>query len=179
LTPGAGLHFLWALKATLFIPPVLALLIVSTWIGNGRRTISKLEDESAVLRKHLASRSTGVAIGESSAKPESPDKASKDKEPIDWKNLAEQILEMKKGGGMGDIRAMLRLQQRLQAMTAGDLVAALDEIAALDLPEESRMMLEQMLIGPLCEKDPELALTRYVDRIGDERGGFIWQLSTQ
>lgn len=136
-----------------------------------------MEEESAVLRKHLVSRASGAEVDQPSSKPEPSGNASKEKEPIDWKNLAEQIIEMKRGGGMGDMRAMMRLQQRLQAMSAGDLVAALDEITALELPEESRMMLEQMLIGPLCQKDPELALTRYADRIGEENGGMSWQLS--
>jgi hypothetical protein len=35
---------------------------------------------------------------------------------------------------MGDMRTMMRFQQRLQAMTQEELVAALDEIGALDLP---------------------------------------------
>lgn len=165
------------MKAIPFIPPILALLVVSTWIGSGRRTLSKMEEESAVLRGYLDARASAPAADEPSAGPESSARITKEKERIDWKTLAGQVLEMKKGGGVSDMRSMLRLQQRLQAMSAGDLAAALDEIAGLDLPVESRLMLEQMLIGPLCNKDPELALTRYVDRIDDNRGGMSWQLS--
>jgi hypothetical protein len=53
----------------------------------------------------------------------------------------------------------------------------LDEVAALDLPKESREMLEQMLIGPLAEKDPEYALTKFIDRLHDTAGVLSWQLS--
>ncbi len=165
------------MKAILFIPPVLALAVVSIWIGSGRRTISTLEEESAVLRKHLESRAAVPAPKDSSTGPEAPAVASREKEPIDWKKLADEILEMRQGGSMTDMRSMIRLQQRLQAMSADDLIGALDEIAALDLSEESQRMLEQMLVGPLCEKDPELALTRFADRLDDERHAFSWQLS--
>ena len=78
---------------------------------------------------------------------------------------------------MGDMRAMMKFQRRLQTMTQQEIVAALDEIAALDLPEQPRRMLEQMLIGSLVQKDPEFALTRYIDRLPDTRGGMGWQLS--
>ena len=83
---------------------------------------------------------------------------------------------MHQSGGMGDMRTMMKFQQRLQAMTQEELVAALDEIAALDLPAESRHMLEQMLLGPLAKKDPEFALTKFIDHI-QENGMMSWQLA--
>lgn len=156
---------------------MLSLLVVVGWIGNERSSIASLEQESAVLRKHLASRSPDSAVSDNFKKPEKPDKLGKDNEPIDWKSLADQISNMEKGGGMGEIRTMIRLQQRIQALSTQQLISALDEIAGMDLPDESRLKLEQMLIGPLCQKDPELALNRYIDRIGDDRGGMSWQLS--
>lgn len=102
---------------------------------------------------------------------------AKEKEPLDWKKVAAQFAEMRQTGGMTDMRTMMRLQQRLQSMTKEELVTAFDEIAALDLPEESHAMLEQMLIGPLVQKDPELALTKFIDRLGDDRGAMGWTLS--
>lgn len=136
-----------------------------------------MEKESAALKLRLAARSEGFAADDASRKGKPAGKLARGKEPIDWKQVAAQMLEMNQGSGVGDMRTMIRLQQRLQDMEKEDLVAALDEIATMDLPEQSRQMLEQMLIGQLCQKDPELALTRYLDRIGDERGGMSWQLS--
>jgi len=44
-------------------------------------------------------------------------------------------------------------------------------------PPEVRTMLESMIINPLVEKDPELALTRFIGRLDDDRGQMRWQLS--
>lgn len=165
------------MKPALFLPPVLSLLVITGWIGNGRMTLATLEKESTALRKRLAARSSANGSTATASKPEAPGKVAKDKEPIDWKKLAGQLVEMEKSGGMTDIRAMIRLQQRIQAMSRDEIVAALDEIAVLDLPDESRAMLEQTLIGPLCQKDPEFALTRYIDRMNEARGTMSWQLS--
>ena len=63
-------------------------------------------------------------------------------------------------------------------MTKEELFAALDQIAALDLPAESRAWLEQMLVEPLDQKDPELALTRFIDRIQDRNSVVAWLLSS-
>jgi hypothetical protein len=38
-------------------------------------------------------------------------------------------------------------------------------------------MLEQMLIGPLAEKDSELVLTRFIDRLQESDGAMSWQLA--
>lgn len=160
----------------MIIPPALALVVVSGWIGSERRKISTLENESAVLKERLSSRSADSGAGNSSSKGTSPDRHTKDKEPIDWKKVAAQMAEAR-GDVAGDMRTMIRLQQRLQAMSMGELVSALDEIAALEMSDEARQKLEQMLIGLLCQKDPEFALTRYIDRAADDHGMMSWQLS--
>jgi hypothetical protein len=166
------------LKIPLLIPPVVALAIAGTWLGSQRQSISTLEQESAVLQKTIAARTSGSLPDSPRNKPASPAKAAKDKEPIDWQKVAAQFAEMRQAGGMGDMRTMMRFQQRLQAMSKEELVTALDEIAALDLPAETRNMLEQMILGPLVEKDPELALTQFIDRVQENDGSLSWQLST-
>ena len=166
------------LKPASFIPPAVALVVAGVWIGSQRHSISNLEEQSSLLEKHIAAaRSSGSATDPYHAKPAGQAKVAKEKEPLDWKKIAGQFAEMQQSGGMGDMRAMIRLQQRLQKMTKEELASSLDEIAALDLPEQSRDMLEQMLIGPLILKDPEFALTRFIDRLQDGRGGMGWQLS--
>lgn len=165
------------MKPTIFIPPVLALVVVAGWIGNERRMIYTLEKESAALKEGLARRSSDSGPDIASATPKSAEKHTK-KEPIDWKKIAAQIAEARgNNGGMGDMRAMIRLQQQLQEMSRDELASALDEVAALDLSDETRQQLEQMLVGPLCQKDPEFALNRYIDRLSDQRGGMSWQLA--
>lgn len=165
------------MKLSIFIPPVLASLIVVGWIVSERQTISTLEKESAVLKEGLTNRSSRLGPDASTAIPKLSGKTTK-KEPIDWKKVAAQMAEARgSNGGMGDMRVMIRLQQRLQEMSKDELVSALDEVATLDLSDETRQQLEQMLIGPLCQKDPEFALNRYIDRIADQRGGMSWQLA--
>jgi len=165
------------LRLPLLLPPVIALTIAGAWLGTQHQAISALEQESAVLQRAIASRSSGNTADSRSIKPVPPTKAAKDKEPIDWKKIAAQFAEMRQSGGMGDMRTMMRFQQRLQAMSKEELVTALDEIAALDLPAESRNTLEGMLVGPLAGKDPELVLTKFIDRLQDSEGAFSWQLA--
>ncbi len=166
------------MKPTSLIPPVVALLIVGGWIGTQRQSIATLDKESALLRTHIANARASAGSEASSHAAKTPNgKPTKDKEPIDWKKVASEMAEMQHNNGMGDLRSMVHMQQRLLSMTKEELVSALDEIAKLDLPAEARQMLEQMLIGPLVEKDPELALNAFSDRFQDQRSGMGWQLS--
>ena len=166
------------MKPTSLIPPVVALVLVGGWIGTQRRALATLDRESALLRTHLAHARAAAGSDASPQAAKTPNgKPAKDKEPIDWKKIAAQMGKMQRNKGVGDMRVMIHLHQRLQSMTKEELVAALDEIAKLDLPAGSRQELEEMLIGPLVEKDPELALTRFADRL-QKRDGMSWQLST-
>lgn len=166
------------MKLIRLLPPVVALCVVGTWIGVQRRSLAAVEQENTLLQKHIAAvRSGAGAADPARAKAVAADKTAKDKR-FDWKKIAEQFSEMQRGGGMGDMRTMLRLQQRLQAMSQQELIAALDEIAGLDLPAASRAMLEQLVMGPLSQKDPELALNRFLDRQQDDQHGMMsWQLA--
>lgn len=166
------------MKTKVILPPLVALAIGGAWLGTQRQSISALERESEVLRKAIAARSTGTATDSPQGRPASSAKAAKEKEKLDWKKIAAQFSEQRQNGGMGDMRTMMNFHQRLQAMSKEELVTALEEIAALDCPVETRNMLEQMILGPLVEKDPELALTRFIGRLQDHEGSLSWQLST-
>ena len=162
------------MKLSRLLPPAVALLVVAACVALQRRSLAALESANAQLQHHIAAaRSPGIFHDPSTA----PATSAKDKAPLNWKTLATQLAAMGKSGGHGDIRVMLRLQQRVQAMTQQELVAALDDIAALDLPAASRTRLEQILIGPLIAKDPELALTRFLDRLQNDRDGISWRLA--
>jgi hypothetical protein len=165
------------LKATLLIPPAIALAIAVVWLGSQHRSISTLERQSFVLRQAIAKHSSGSAIDSPQARTTAGAKTAKDKQPIDWKQVAARVTDRNRSGNMGDMREMIRFQQRLLEMSKEELVAALDEIATLDLPDETRNLLEQMILGPIAEKDPEFALTRFIDRVQEQNMGFSWQLS--
>jgi hypothetical protein len=76
-----------------------------------------------------------------------------------------------------DMRSMLTIQRKIMAMSAAEINAALEEIAALDLDKQSRAQLEQMLIGLLVQKEPQLVLERYFDKMDDPNSGMSWQLA--
>jgi predicted kinase len=167
----------YELKATIFIPPVVALVIAGSWLTTQRRSISILENESTLLRKHIAAARTASVSADPkrSAKPT----GTKSKDSTDWKKVSEAMLEMQTNNGMGDMREMIRMHQRMQAMSKEEIVAALDEIAALDLTPAARAALEQMLLEPLVDKDPELALSRFSGRFQDDldRNNLSWRLA--
>ncbi len=165
------------MKPVHFLPPVLALAICGTRIGGQRWSIADLEQQSSLLRKEIEARKTGDPAVDADSRSSNAGKETKDKSPMDWKKIAAKIDEARNSDGMGGIRTTMRLSQRLMSMNRDELAAALDEIASLDLSETSRTVLESMLIGPLIEKDPEFALTKFTDRINTEKSGMRWQLS--
>ncbi|MCX6878476.1 MAG: hypothetical protein NTW21_32375 [Verrucomicrobia bacterium] len=147
-------------------------------MGLQRRSLATLDNANGQLRQQLAAaRGAAPGDGPSRAASAASDKTAPDQGPINWKMLAGQLEDMQRSGVNGDMRTMLRLQQRVQAMTQQELLTALDEIAALGLPAAACAMLEQMLIRPLILQDPELALTRFSERLKDATGLVCWQLA--
>ncbi len=166
------------------LPPLVVAIGGAIWLGSQTATISRIETENKDLGSRISaqrSRPGGEGIDRPATAPERSRTTAKNaapkEEPFDWKELAGQMGQMQRGGGMADMKSVIRLQQRLQKMTAEELATALDEIAGLDLTVQERMMLEQMLAGPLAQKDPELALNRFLDRLDDKNGIWGWQLS--
>jgi hypothetical protein len=161
------------LKASTVIPPVVALVLVGSWVGAQRRSISVVEQQNAVLEQRMA------AVRGSGQSEDSPvvgkllrENVPVVKAPLNWKKVAEQLAESERG----DLKASMRLQRRFHAMSAEEILTALDEIALLDISTASRNLLEQALLGPLAEKDPEAALTRFGEGLSDADGMVRWQL---
>lgn len=160
-----------------FILPVAALVIGVVLLGGRQKRISDLRAGSAELRVRIAeAREGGGGDGFSSPKARA-NGLSADRQPIDWKKLAEEIRANRQEEGISQLRKMMGLQKRLLAMDARELVAALDQIAALDVDEETRMELDAMIVDPLSRKDPELALARFKHRLNGEGGMMAWHLS--
>lgn len=166
------------------LPPLFVLLGGAIWLGSQSVTLTRLEKENKELGSRISaqhSRPKSTATDRPSAamdrtKP-TPTKGNDGDSPINWKELASQLVEMHRGNGTGDVRTMIRLQQRLLSMSAEELVVALEEISTLDLSDEEQMTLEQALSGPLAEKDPQMALERFLPRLDEKQGIWGWQLS--
>lgn len=151
------------MNAKFYLLPAIALVLAGLWITPQRQSISKLRVATRSLQKHLAAaRSTSLATDPS------PATVMKEKPPLDWKKIALQLVEGKLGSG--DNQALRRLEIRLESMSATELTAALDEVPALDLLAEPLAALEQKLIQLLVNRDPEVALTRYIDLFSRDSG---------
>lgn len=165
------------------IPPAVALIVVVAWNLAGWRSVSKEEERKRELGGKIERakqgqaaageraggrpvRSGGVRTGGGGADA-----------PLDWQALSDRLLEMQDDMGMGDMRDMIQLRNRLEKMTGAELLAAMDEVATTGLDPEAVGLLEEMLVEPLIEKDPELALKSFEDRIGNGEDGVGWQLS--
>jgi hypothetical protein len=144
------------MKPTVFIPPAIALILVGTWVVPQRRSMAVLETECARLR------STIVAAESPSAT--RPDPLEKRRKTIEWTRLGTQFQSNPMGSGgsilvvMPDTREAMRFHQRMNAMSTAEIIAALDEIAALDLPPTVRENLEWTLLDSMARKDPAAAL---------------------
>ncbi len=156
--------------------PWIAVLLVGGWIGSQRYSMHVMEKESALLLKHIATLRSAMPTSDILSRLVSAPGIDATQEAIDWHKLAGQIKESQQGG-IAHLRSMIRFQQRLQSMTREDLTTALDEMATLDLPRESRAALDIRLLESLAAKDPELALERFIGRLDEDPAGLGWQLA--
>ncbi len=160
------------LKLAAAFPPLVALTIVAGGLGIQKRAISSAEGEHDRLKTRVATAQPPAVGGNPSLVT-----ATRDFKPVDWKMIGLQLSEMRHSGGTGDIRPLERLMRRIDTMTPEDLIAALAEIAALDLSESSSASLEKLLIRALFKKDPELVFTRFADYLRTDRETIGWQFA--
>ena len=162
------------MKPIALAPPVAALALCALWLGSQRVSLSRLKDETTILRAHIEQTRQEVAAGNPTRADVSPGKGPGEERTIDWRKIS-KIVQASNQESFPDMKALIALRRRLAEMPPEELKAALEEIAALDLPADAARDLESMLIDLLAQKDPEIVLQRFADRLGDEQLG--WQLS--
>lgn len=161
------------MKANPWILPGAAVVLTGAWIGLQRNTASELRREITVISGRIQqARSTAEAEARDGGGKKDKAKAEK----IDWKDIAGKMKDMRNGDGQ-DIRTMMRMQRLLMDLTAEELCAQLEEIAALDIEENVSKQLQGMIMGSLAEKDPKLALERFGKDLQDDDFGVSWQMS--
>lgn len=165
------------MKPVTAIPPLAALAIAGIWLGTQRKSISAVESETTLLRQHVEAAKAPTAADDdrSLAGARARAKQAKDPKAIDWKEIATRMTAGQ--GMMPDVRAMMEIQRKIMAMNAAEIGAALEEIAALELEPQARTQIEQMLIGLLAQKEPQLVLERYFDKLDDPNSSMSWQLA--
>lgn len=166
-TSGAGFITLFtsiAMKSTSFVPPLVALLIAGTWLGIQRHSIATLETQNSLLQKSLVADRADVAV---STKPVASARKAIKAGPIDWQEVASHLIALRNNGDPTFRAEMIAFTEKLSSLSAQELNSALDEIAGLGLPKADLDLLEGAIIEPLAQKDPALALTRFIDRVFD------------
>jgi hypothetical protein len=164
------------MKPNPWILPVLATLVTGVWIGFQKRSSARLEREITIISERIRlDRASTDEVGESHM---SHGKTLSVKDgKIDWKGMSAKMQGMNHGA-MPDMRAMMNLQKMLLDLSAEELCAHLDEIAGLDLEPDAQRELETMLVDILAKKDPQMALMRFGDRLGEEGSGLDWHLGS-
>lgn len=167
------------LKASHIIAPAVALVATVFWNVSQWRAVSDQQQQVDTLRGRIAEARAHPA-GASSTKRShvSKTKPLTASGAIDWKDFSARMTAMDDEGAADDLRAVADIQERISAMTRDELIAALAEVASLDMDAEERAALEEMLVGPLIEKDPQYALEKYADRIRNDDDAVGWQLSS-
>ncbi len=157
------------MKSATYIAPAIALILVGSWVGSQRGSIAAVEAECVRLRTTIA-----AAKSSSDATPTPHDPLEQRRKVIQWTKLAERFSMNPMGSGMvnfgalPDPRMAMHFMQRMDAMSADEIIITLDEIAALDLPTNARATLEWTLLDALIQKDPSMVLDRISHRIGGE-----------
>lgn len=167
------------LKASHIIAPAVALVATVFWNVSQWRAVSDQQQQVDTLRGRIAEARAHPA-GSSSTKRShvSKTKPLTASGAIDWKDFSARMTAMDDEGAADDLRAVADIQERISAMTRDELIAALAEVASLDMDAEEKAALEEMLVGPLIEKDPQYALEKYADRIRNDDDAVGWQLSS-
>lgn len=164
---------------THFLIPVLLAASGTAWIFSQNLEIASLLARNSDLTDQIAAHTSrpGSAASDPTANSRGANSSQeKAKARIDWKFIGSKFAESV-NGTFNDVHTQLRLQQQLQSMPPDELVQAIAEIQALDLPEQHRSMLEQWVAGALILKDPQLALETFSPRINEPQGIWSWTLA--
>ena len=163
------------------IVSIAALVLAGAWLINQRQGISAVENTNTQLQKSItAARSSSPsavlipAKSATQAKAAPQAEAKQANEPLDWKKIAALCEALQQNY---DAKEMERLRQRFEKMSVAELIAALENVATLGLSASSHRLLMDNLLMPLVAKDPEAALTGYMDFLGDNTFGMGWQLA--
>jgi len=145
------------MKAKLFIIPAAALVAAGAWLGGQRMKISELRVANEKLNTRITAARTGIHPPDQRVA-ERPDQPGK---RFAWDKLAGLLRD----NAGDDVPGRPSIQRRLSAMNAKELLAALDRIAAMDVDDATRLKLENLILDPLCKKDPEAALETFKGRL--------------
>lgn len=150
-----------------FLKPKLNLLFGVIALGglvlivNQRRDIGNLRAEASEWEAKLSTRphsrlpAPEAVANDAPQKQTEADASSGSVSGIDWK-MAEMVSKSERS-----IADEILLRRQIEALSLDEVVAALDELEASDMPERSKMNLSRQFILKLANTDPRLALDRF------------------
>lgn len=144
-----------------------ALLPVAVLAGSGI-FLAKRQFAAAEKRQHMVIyRETIRSVTEHRAQAQAAAAKAAEKKPapaetvtresIDLKELAKAMASMR-NGGFPDMKAMVKIQKAILALSPEDLSGLITDASAMDLPEEQKSGLLMMLIQGLAQRDPKAAV---------------------
>lgn len=155
LTIKSTLLTLLAVKAASFVPPAIVLVIAGAWIASQRQTIHALDRQSVLFENAIAAHSSTAGATRDDATGGVPASAApaNGKAGLDWNDIANRLAN----SDFTDIDRM-RFEMRMSLMSQEEMLAAMDEIARLSVPEKTRDELENMVVFPFTKRFPEFAV---------------------
>lgn len=166
------------MKASPFVPPVAALLIVGLLLVRQHHVAASLEEKIARMEERMSPRSGSDKTGfPSRVRPlRLPPSSSGGNGKIDWREMAAKFEDMARRGIHDDMEAM-RLDYRLSRMPGEELLGALDEVLSLEVSGEARYDLKRAVCLTLARKFPEFAMERLAERMGPSGDDFFLPLA--
>lgn len=160
------------MKATYWIIPAVVIAGVVVWSLRQSSELDKLTKENAALKARNGEHSaTGPRASAASRRKGKPSNEA------DWKDIAAQLAAAQDSDDEATLSGVLHAHDRVSSMTDEELAEALARIGDMKLSDEERAALEELLIDPLIEKNPQLALDKFADRIKTDEDGIGWKLS--
>ena len=169
------------MKTHLFIGPVLALIGSGYWLSKQHDNIRELTEKTRIIRERI------ITVEKTSSSATSSLTHSK-KEPayeftlsdgsLDWQKVAELMVEMHESRGMPtNIKAMLKLREKMMKLTEGELIDGLAKIEDLDLKPKDIDTLKLQILTQLAETNPIAALTALGNPVTQQSNNFYWNQS--
>lgn len=141
--------------------PLVAVVAGCVWLTDLSSAEARLGSRIAALRKHLAA----AGAGSSAQKSRTAAKPANDRK--EWMKLARKI-SLLQAREAYDRQTGLELQRRLDAMSAAEILAMMDDMTTWDLPYSGfSTMLQSGLLGAAVEKNPQLVLRHFERRLAD------------
>lgn len=167
------------MKIRHFIAPALALAGSGFWLSSQNETMQELIEKTRIIRERVvvseeASSEAATYFG-SPKNNQAQDEFTLADGSLDWKLIAEMMAESQGSNGMPtNMKAILKLQQKMMEFTEEELINGLEKIDALELDPENVAMIKQVLLSQLAEKNPKAALAALDDPVTNQSNMLFW-----